>query len=797
MKRTLRGHAGAVWGVGFLPGGGAAVSVSEDRTLKVWDLVTGAATRTLTGHTDTVRRMAVTPDGRVAFTCGLDGTVRSWDLTGGTDAQTFSGHTDTVRSVALSPDGRLMLSASWGGDPRVRLWDVATRRQVRTFPFYACAVALSADAAGSATAPSTALVALAGGVDGRVWLWEPLTGRTRRQMVGHTGPVTAVAFAPGGARAATVGTDGTLRLWDLASGEQMHRVFAHEGIAQAVAFSPDGTTVVTAGDDFVLRVWDVARGAEKRVLRGHREHRVTGVAFLPDGRSVLSTCTDQTLRLWELGTDKPPRLFGSSGGHRHFVFAVALTADGRTAATASGDGTVRLWDVASGRELAALTGHEGSVYCVAFAADGRSLVSGGTDRTLRRWDFGRPQRHRQLAARLGAARQALDRRDDDPVALGAFGEWYAFRGMDAWAVDFLERARRGGADVPAVTLARCYWRLGMAAHARREFLAAADASATEPAGHADYLALCAGGLDPGNGAAAKPLINWDKVLDDLSERGRQYERRKQWALEADAHDAAVRREPADPARLDARGRFYLMRGQFERAAADYRKALAPGLADSWCLYRAALVFLYVGDVDSYNAAASQMLGRFGGTERTEEARRTVVACLLRPERGDDPERLWALAQRGRMTGTDARADFWFQRVLSMAAYRRGDFQACLDSAEACRAKGGPDKGMVRPLTSVDFYAAMALHRSGRPTEARALLDRAIQVLENDRPESEAGAGDFTYDLDWVTCHIARREAEALVRPKRSDGAAETTRPATRPATGPATEPVTGLQAAVP
>ena len=47
LLRTLEGHAGRVHGVALTPDGQRAVSASNDRTLKVWDLATGAVLRTL------------------------------------------------------------------------------------------------------------------------------------------------------------------------------------------------------------------------------------------------------------------------------------------------------------------------------------------------------------------------------------------------------------------------------------------------------------------------------------------------------------------------------------------------------------------------------------------------------------------------------------------------------------------------------------------------------------------------------------------------------------------------------
>ena len=74
------------------PDGRRAVSASDDRTLKVWDLASGAELHTLSGHTGWVRAVAVTPDGRQAVSASDDNTLKVWDLASGAELHTLSGH---------------------------------------------------------------------------------------------------------------------------------------------------------------------------------------------------------------------------------------------------------------------------------------------------------------------------------------------------------------------------------------------------------------------------------------------------------------------------------------------------------------------------------------------------------------------------------------------------------------------------------------------------------------------------------------------------------------------------------
>jgi hypothetical protein len=58
------------------------------------------------GHVNEVLAVAFSPDGRTALSGSWDDTLKLWDVATGRELRTFSGHSDKVASVAFSPDGR-------------------------------------------------------------------------------------------------------------------------------------------------------------------------------------------------------------------------------------------------------------------------------------------------------------------------------------------------------------------------------------------------------------------------------------------------------------------------------------------------------------------------------------------------------------------------------------------------------------------------------------------------------------------------------------------------------------------
>jgi WD40 repeat protein len=68
--------------------------------------------RTLTGHSSYVKAVAITPDGKQVVSASDDSTLKVWDLHSGAERFTLRGHSDSVEAVVITPDGKQVVSAS-------------------------------------------------------------------------------------------------------------------------------------------------------------------------------------------------------------------------------------------------------------------------------------------------------------------------------------------------------------------------------------------------------------------------------------------------------------------------------------------------------------------------------------------------------------------------------------------------------------------------------------------------------------------------------------------------------------
>jgi WD40 repeat protein len=290
--------------------------------------------REFRGHTRRVNGVAMSGDGRTALSGGQDRTVRLWNVATGKEVRRVA-HDGPVEAVAMSGDGRYGLSGS--DDKTVRLWDFRPEHDVgmRRLEGHAGAIFTVAFGQGDQ-------LALSGSADKTIRVWDVATGQSSGLPLRHEGAVVAMATTGGDSVLAGC-DDGTLWLWDLKSRQRVRRMKA-PGRVLCVACSPFGNRAISGHADGVLVVWDLDLGAEMGRLVGHGD-LVRCAAILPDGRRALAGSQFGHMVLWDLETQaalyRSP--LAASLSEQAGQLGVAVLADDRHALSADTDAMVCLW----------------------------------------------------------------------------------------------------------------------------------------------------------------------------------------------------------------------------------------------------------------------------------------------------------------------------------------------------------------------------------------------------------------------------------------------------------------------
>jgi WD40 repeat protein len=76
----------------------------------------------LEGHKEAVHCIALSPDGKLLASGSADKSIRLWEVATGKQLHLLDGHTNDVNDLAFSADGKKLVSC--GTDKSVRLWAV-------------------------------------------------------------------------------------------------------------------------------------------------------------------------------------------------------------------------------------------------------------------------------------------------------------------------------------------------------------------------------------------------------------------------------------------------------------------------------------------------------------------------------------------------------------------------------------------------------------------------------------------------------------------------------------------------
>ncbi|MFI1220888.1 MULTISPECIES: caspase family protein [unclassified Streptomyces] len=298
-------------------------------------------------------------------------------------------------------------------------------------------------------------VAITGGYEGVVRVWNLRTGRLHREpLTGHTGAVHGLACSVVAGRPVVASTsqDGTLRISFLDTGALYHEapisgyhteVYAatvrgrpafvvvgplltavdlesrevlyetETGVGWGLSVSATAvvrgrSVVVTGGSDTNLRLWDIGTGAF--VQGWSTGAAVRGLACVTLGRRSLAFTGHEggKIDMWDLARRRKSFTPLRQGSVRNDGGLACVLLDGLPTILASEyPALVRVWNVLPRRAHPPLTGHSDSPHLIASTVvDGEvKAVTGSRDGTARVWDLptGIPSRRSQKSGRSGNA----------------------------------------------------------------------------------------------------------------------------------------------------------------------------------------------------------------------------------------------------------------------------------------------------------------------------------------------------------------------------------------------------------
>ncbi|KAL1917197.1 40S ribosomal protein RACK1 [Calcarisporiella thermophila] len=307
LRGTLKGHSG--WVTSLATSSEAPdmlLSGSRDKTLIVWHLTRdeynyGVPRKSLHGHNHFVQDVVISSDGQFALSASWDKTLRLWDLNTGATTRRFVGHTGDVLSVSFSADNRQIVSSS--RDKTVKLWNTLGECKYNItengHSEWVSCVRFSPN-------PKNPVI-VSSGWDKLVKVWDLTKCKLRTNHIGHTGYVNTVTVSPDGSLCASGGKDGITMLWDLNESKHLYSLDAGDEI-NALVFSPNRYWLCAATAS-CIRIWDLESKSVVDELRPEfleakssrnksGDPQCVSLAWSADGTTLFAGYTDNLIRVW-------------------------------------------------------------------------------------------------------------------------------------------------------------------------------------------------------------------------------------------------------------------------------------------------------------------------------------------------------------------------------------------------------------------------------------------------------------------------------------------------------------------
>ncbi|MBI5569726.1 MAG: protein kinase [Desulfomonile tiedjei] len=292
-QHVLKGHTGWVTFACPLPKSDLFLTASRDRTLRVWDPVTGEEK----GRTALVGQppgdLWISPDERlVLLASGQAGAPSQMlDLESGRYVGKPIGHEGLVTAAGFSRDGGFVVTVEQKG--AVRLWDAVHLRAAGSFkvPIHTAAAVVSSDPAD--------LDILVAGMDRMVKRIRLATGQVETFDPGHRDAITGLKADPCGTRALTSGRDRQVIVWNVRSGTIVTTFQVHQEPVTAMAINPVRDLAASYDPRGGLKVWDVKTGMVFRSF-STGDAETHAISFSRDGTQLGAGGKEMVFRVWDV-----------------------------------------------------------------------------------------------------------------------------------------------------------------------------------------------------------------------------------------------------------------------------------------------------------------------------------------------------------------------------------------------------------------------------------------------------------------------------------------------------------------
>jgi WD40 repeat protein/predicted transcriptional regulator len=203
-----------------------------------------------------------------------------------------------------------------------------------------------------------------------------------RELFGHSGDVTALAWSANGQNIASGSLDNTTRIWSTGTWSTI-KTFYHSAPVFGISWSKTNLRLAISYGNGTVEVYNSVGWVLLKTLSDHLD-TVCGLSFSPDG-TMLSTGDDLgNIKIWDTTTWNSLKDLDILSGIKELQWSN----DGEKLAACSSNGTISIWDTSTWtaeQSFDATSGDE-SIESIAWSSDDSKLASSSGEMEVSIWN---------------------------------------------------------------------------------------------------------------------------------------------------------------------------------------------------------------------------------------------------------------------------------------------------------------------------------------------------------------------------------------------------------------------------
>lgn len=375
----LDGHLAPINDIALHPKELYIASVSDDKTLRLWDLTTFNEDYCLLESTKQLSAVIFSKNGKIIITGGKDKKLRLYDF----QTQSMIDEIDigTIICLANHPTDEKVIV---GSTSKIIIVDLKTKEKTEikahTLPIQKIDI--------SSSSPAGKYFMISCSIDENVKLWDLEKFQELLNLKPHSGAVLAVKFQPGVGNKmfATGSYDRSVAIFQEANPKALKRFRGPKLSVKDLDWSTDGSEMSFVSADGSLRIYDMNKFT--KILELEKNLEIISALFFDKKSDLLYLGYESgEIKIYSLINKEFQTTPAFHTAAINIITTLEISNSRSFLISAGNDKLIKIWDLENWTLLAQAAGHKSSVRSLVVVETDKYIISCSNDTTIRKYDI--------------------------------------------------------------------------------------------------------------------------------------------------------------------------------------------------------------------------------------------------------------------------------------------------------------------------------------------------------------------------------------------------------------------------